>query len=212
MKRYNFISLPFFALVLSSIITFIWVLKLPNTVPVHFGISGEPDRYGSKWIYILFPVIGFLTYFMVPLLAKIDPYSEKIQPKMFALLFIRDVLVLFMSTLSLISVYAAQRGYINTPLITVVLGLLMIVLGNYMPKLPHNWFVGIKTPWTLSDERVWRKTHRVFGLIMMVWGILIILSAFVFPFLLMYIIIAGVLVIVFGAFIYSYVEFAKLKR
>ncbi len=85
---------------------------------------------------------------------------------MFALLFIRDVLVLFMSIFSLLSVYAAQTGYMNTPLITVFLGLLIIVVGNYMPKLPHNWFEG---------------KHISFQVYVIITGVLVIvLGAFIY--------------------------------
>lgn len=62
-----------------------------------------------------------------------------------------------------------------------IVGILFIVIGNYMPKIKSNYFYGIKTPWTLSSDTSWRKTHRLGGKVFIISGFIIILSSFLLP-------------------------------
>jgi uncharacterized membrane protein len=136
---------------------------LPEEFPMHWNYRGEVDRYMAKekGIYILpFLTLGLTLFF--PLLQKIDPRKEKYQQfrkpwEIFQLLF-----VVFFAYIYFISLYIALHPDLsmNTFMLSGI-GVLFIVLGNYMGKIRQNYFVGIKTPWTLHNEMIWNKTHRL---------------------------------------------------
>ena len=92
-----------------------------------------------------------------------------------------------------------------------LLGILIIGIGNYMPRLPQNYFLGIKTPWTLSNEYVWQKTHKIggysfviVGIIIAVYGLLELPYSFI-------VVIVGLLIDAVFSFIYSYIVFKRIE-
>ena len=101
--------------------------------------------------------------------------------------------------------YNVQIQYV----IPTLIGILMIILGNYMGKLKPNWFVGIKTPWTLSSENIWNKTHRMGGYAFILFGILIILTPFLPKTLGFLAFGLGILLVTVGTFGYSYWLYRK---
>ncbi|MNI76151.1 Immunity protein SdpI [compost metagenome] len=91
------------------------------------------------------------------------------------------------------------------------LGLLFIVLGNYMPQIRHNYFMGIRTPWTLADPEVWRKTHRLSGFMWMIGGVLILLAAFIPAALSIGMIIAALVIATLIPTFYSWMLAQRVK-
>ncbi len=89
---------------------------------------------------------------------------------------------------------------------------MMFVLGNYLGKLKRNWFVGIKSPWTLSSENVWNKTHRLAGKLFMIWGLGIMIAPWFKSNLAMGVLLSGIIIIVIFINIYSYFLFKKEKN
>jgi len=91
----------------------------------------------------------------------------------------------------------------------ILIGALMIVIGNSMGKLKNNWFIGIKTPWTLSSENVWNRTHRFGGWLFVLWGLALMVS-WAFPEATgIAILFSGVFLVAFGSFFYSWWEYRK---
>ncbi len=138
--------------------------SLPERVPVHFDLSGNPDRWGSRWEVLATGlgalIILLLIYYFVP---RIDPkrkplWSSKGYHLLFSALFLLPVF------LPLLPYFYLHKIPVNT-LVVALLSLVFIIMGNYLPTIKPNYFVGIRTPWTLEDERVWKKTHRAGG-----WG------------------------------------------
>jgi len=128
--------------------------QLPEKIPVHFGAWGHADRYGSRWTIFLAPGINFAMIFLAESLRKIDPKSgsyKKFEPYYYNIHFIIALLML---------------------------GLMFIFLGNMMPKFKPNYFVGIKTSWTLASERVWYMTHRLAGKVWVVGGLFAVFLVF----------------------------------
>ncbi len=199
-------------ILISFLVVIYGTITLPSTIPIHFDMSGNPDDYGSKFVLLLLPVAALLTYVGIPLIFRIDPYADKIEPRKFVLLAIRDVMVVFFSVISIIAVVGAYRGHISPNLIAVLVSSLIVVIGNYMPRLPHNWFVGIRTPWTLVDERIWRRTHRVFGVAFFLLGIVMLIVSFISMELWLWITIGGTLLITVAAFVYSYFAYRGLLK
>jgi len=185
--------------------------ELPAQVAVHWNAYGQPDGYESRLFAAAFIpciMVGVTALFAV--LPKIDPRRENYASFNFGF---RTVLMATLALLLVVHllVLAAGLGYeIDTSYVfPLVVGALFVVCGNVMPTFRHNYFVGIRTPWTLASEDVWRKTHRVGGKLFFVSGLLMIASsllpnAFRFPAM-----IALIFVTAFSTFILSYLYYRK---
>ena len=135
--------------------------ELPDKVPLHWNLRGEVDGYGPKWVL---PLINIGTYALLTLLPRIDPRRENYPRFQRSFFFIRLIMVLFLVGLSVLTYLIALGVPLHVPhLIPILMLLLLAALGNYMTAVKPNWFIGIRTPWTLENEEVWRKTHRFGG-------------------------------------------------
>lgn len=141
---------------------------LPDVVPIHWNLQGEVDGYGSKYLYLLFGSLGLLGYVLIGFLRSVDPYHAKINKNLPAYLSIRNIVSALLSTMSIVSLLLIFIQEIDaSQTLSLVVGLFMVALGNVLPRVPHNFFSGIRTPWALCDERNWKKTQRFggFGLV-----------------------------------------------
>ena len=138
--------------------------RLPAEVPMHWDLDGAVD-YGAKaqlWVIAATaPVLEAMFCF----LPKIDPKNKNYDKFGDAYLGIQLVTLLFLAAMTGICITEALRpGTVNVSgVVCLLVGLLMVYLGNVMPRFRMNWYCGLKTPWTLSSEAVWTKTHRVRG-------------------------------------------------
>ncbi|SIT94618.1 SdpI family protein [Pontibacter indicus] len=153
--------------------------RLPEQVAVHFNLQGEADGWASKSSLILI-VMGTTALLNLIMLAlpHIDPKRKLAQmgSKYHQL---RFILVVFMAALSVFLIHHALNPDIARQNIHFLLiGGLFIALGNYFQAVKPNYFIGIRTPWTLESEQVWRRTHRLGGILWIVGGILLIALAF----------------------------------
>jgi uncharacterized membrane protein len=153
---------------------------LPETVPTHWNIRGEIDDWGSKSMLWIIPfATSFLGYILLSLAPKIDPKGQikQMGAKFYQLKFI---IVLFLATLGLYILYATQQQSMSSPkIIYILLGMFFTALGNYLPSVKPNYFIGIRTPWTLENATVWKKTHRLAGKLWVIGGLAIILFSLV---------------------------------
>lgn len=169
------------AILAASIISMAAYPYLPDQVPTHWNAMGEPDDYSSKLFGATFiPAMMTGLLILLQLLPKIDPKKQNYQKfKGSYTLFIQ----LFMAFFLLL--HAATIGYsLGFPIdismiVPIAVGLLFVIIGNYMPRFKHNYFTGIKTPWTLASEAVWNKTHRLGGKVFVLMGLAGIASAFI---------------------------------
>ena len=157
-------SLPVFMLQLAIVLSMIvvaWIFfkDLPDQMPSHWNIQGEVDSYMDKGLFIyLFPGIALLIAFLFPVLSKIDPKKEKYVLFRRAWLIIQTFIVLFFAYLYFVTIYLALNPEVSiTPFIFVGIGVLFVVIGNYLGKVRQNYFMGIRTPWTLDNEKVWNN-------------------------------------------------------
>ncbi len=167
-------------LVMGGLSVWAWQQLPANaSIPVHWGIAGTPDRYGSKLEGLfLLPVVTTGIALLFTIILYVDPLRQNIQRSNKAYSIMWVVLMLFMAILHTVTVLIALGWAINIGVvITVALGILFMVLGNYMGKIRRNYTFGIKTPWTLASDVVWDKTHRLGGKVFMLSGLLILLSA-----------------------------------
>ena len=186
------------ALVLLPFIYLAIVWKgLPNIVPIHWNASGEVDGFGSKATLILIPfILPFLVYLIFLLLQKFGP-AEKLNKmgKKFAAL--KFILTLAMSILAVFIIYSASHGEVAKPtFIFVLLGLLFAALGNFFKTIQPNYFLGIRTPWTLKHPSVWKSTHELAGKMWFVGGLIIALTALISTSLIAIICITSIIIII----------------
>lgn len=168
-----------FVIILPALIGAFFWKALPEQVPTHFGIDGQADGYSSKLFTLLaFPILFVL--FQIIALASLEKESVKVTvpAKM------RKLYAWIIPALSLIvqgSIYANALGWVKSSptLVTAFLGIIFVILGNYLPKTHRNHTIGIRIPWTLSDDKNWYKTHRMAGKLWVLGGLLILLESFV---------------------------------
>jgi len=136
---------------------------LPERVASHWNLKGEVDRYSSRiWGAFGIPIMTAVIYIMMLFLPLIDPRKQNYQKFAGAYRLFRAVMVVFMIGLYAVIVTSAQRYQVPVGRVVITgIALLFIVVGNFMGQIRQNYFVGIKTPWTLANEVVWQKTHRL---------------------------------------------------
>ncbi|HBV02317.1 MAG TPA: hypothetical protein DEB69_02735 [Candidatus Komeilibacteria bacterium] len=186
----------------------------PETVPVHWNIAGEVDRYGSRFegAFIL-PIVVTAMYLLFLFIPLIDPKKEKYQQFQNVYHIFRYILILIMWVIYLIASFNGLGYNIRVEIwIPLTIGVLFLILGNYMGKIKPNWFMGIRTPWTLSNDEVWNKTHRLGGKLFMLMGLLLMLSP-VLPWQsLTLTLIIPVSIIALVPVVYSYLLYRKIKK
>lgn len=169
-------------IIISFIIPVALYSKLPDLMPIHWGISGEVDNYAPKaFAAFLPPVIMIGMWLLMEFSPKIDPKKANYSKFMGSYRIMMNILITFFFLLH-IAVIASSLGY-DIPIDIVVpglVGILFIVIGNYLPKSRSNFFYGIKTPWTLTSEESWRKTHRLGGKLFVLAGIVTIIGSLLF--------------------------------
>jgi uncharacterized membrane protein len=153
--------------------------RLPERVPVHWGISGEVDRYGSRWeLVLLGPVLLAGLWLLLSLVRRIDPKaSAPLEPdappaEAGALdAAVAIVLALFAVLHLVLLLQAAGLALVGPLLHALWISAFMVLLGNVLGRVRPNFFVGIRTPWTLSDDQVWRRAHRLGGRLLFASGL-----------------------------------------
>lgn len=207
-------ELPIILIILIPFIylAFIWNV-LPEQVPIHWNANGEIDGWGSKATLLIIPfILPVLNYVILSLVPKIDP-KQKIEATSKKFYNIKLLLTLFMSILALFILYSSKsQSFTNPNIIIMLIGLLYVILGNYMKTIKTNYFIGIRTPWTLENDIVWKKTHKLAGKYWFIGGLLVILLGFILepkPNMVSFIIITTIITII--PVVYSYVIFKQLK-
>lgn len=178
---------------------YIWE-QLPETVPVHWDINGEANRFGQKYELLLIPfLLPLLTYILFLLAPIIDP-KGKLSSMGNKFKHLKFLLITFMSVLAVYILYTAKHATLTNPNnILLLIGLLYVVLGNYFKTIKANYFIGIRTPWTLESETTWKKTHVLGGKLWLIGGLLVILFSLILDKQLntyLFLIITGIITII----------------
>jgi len=157
--------------------------QLPDPMPIHWGAGGEANGWGPRWVgALLTPALTFLLPAFILLVIRLDPRKEHIERSRGALAWIIGGLACFMLVVHLITLRAALTGAnLSIRVMMPAMAALFVVLGLAMPKMKSNFFAGIRTPWTLSSEKVWHKTHRLGGMTMVAGGLVAGLAGLALP-------------------------------
>lgn len=203
------------AVMLASIILSIYFYQnFPARVPIHWDVAGEVNGWGSRgFAAFLMPVLLVAIYFLFELLPKIDPRKENYAEfsKVYSIIKTAIMLVLF-GVYILTSLNALGFAVSISFWVPFAIGLMFIVLGNYFGKIRNNYFVGIRTPWTLANEEVWNKTHRLGGKLFILGGIVMLFMGFIPTMLRIPMLIVVILGIAVVPMIYSYVIYKRLAK
>jgi uncharacterized membrane protein len=197
----------------NALASFWFYSRFPSRVPTHWNAAGVADGFsGPAFAAFFFPALIILLYLMLVFLPAADPQKSRYKEFSRPYQAIRFILVGYLSLLYYTSSLIGLGYQISINKVMVIaIGLLFLVLGNFMPKVRKNWFVGIRTPWTLSDERVWNKTHRLAGKLFALGGLLSILTVLLDgekAFTALMVIIFGV---VLGSVTYSWLAWKRLQ-
>jgi uncharacterized membrane protein len=150
----------------------------PERMPIHWNLQGEVDGYGGKFVgLLLLPLVALGLYALLLVLPRIDPGYANYRSFAGAYNLIRVTLVVFLAAIYAVTVAAAFGRAVDVgTIVTLGAGALFVVLGSVMGKIRPNWFVGVRTPWTLSSKLSWNKTHRLAGWIFIGLGPLVALT------------------------------------
>ncbi|MBE6755146.1 MAG: DUF1648 domain-containing protein [Ruminococcaceae bacterium] len=198
-------------LILTSVVILIPIIigmilwnQLPDTIATHWGVNNQPNGFSSK-IFAVFgmPAVLLGIHWLCMIATTFDKKSKNMNPKVLSLvLWICPALSLLMSAI----VYLTALGKeIKVGFIVILfMGLLFIIIGNYLPKCKQSYTMGIKLPWTLKDEENWNKTHRFAGPLWVIGGVVIMATA-IFESPIVFGVIVGVMVIT--PVVYSYLYY-----
>lgn len=186
-----------------------WFQLPPDAqVPIHWGADGQPDGYASKTVGLfLLPLVTAGVAALFAVIPVIEPRRANIEKSGKAYTAFWIAIVLLMASIDVVTVAAALGAELDMTLIVLAgTGIVFIVIGNYLPKVRSNYMMGIRTPWTLSSEMSWDKTHRVGGRLFVAEGIAFILVGLLRPVpeVLMAVLIGGIVVMLVFVFVYSY--------
>jgi len=201
-------------------LVYLWYVypQLPATVAVHFDYKGDPNGFGSKneFLATVFFMCGINLFVnvLIRFLPRIDP-KQKVKYSQPIFIKIGYAILLLLSLLTVLIINSAVHNHfaMSTHILYPALGLLFAYMGNLFNNLKPNYFVGIRTPWTLESEEVWKKTHHMGGRLWLVGGVMIAILTWVLPEKASYVVfLCGTLVLCVGPILYSYLCFRQLKK
>lgn len=200
-------------ILLSFLIGIYFYPRMPSAMASHWDSKGEVDGYMSKfWGLFLMPFISVGLLLLFVLIPKIDPLKaniEKFRKYYDGLVVLMMVFLFYLYLLTLFWNRGVRFNMIQ--LLAPAFGILFYYCGVLIENAKRNWFIGIRTPWTLSSEQVWEKTHKIGGKLFKVAGIVALFAA-LFHRYAMFFIMGPVLLIAAYTIVYSYIEYQKETR
>jgi uncharacterized membrane protein len=175
-------------------------------VPIHWNAAGQPDDYGNKFVGIfLMPLVALGVVGLFTLIPYIDPKRANIvrsaQAYRATLIGVLGfMLVLHGATMVNVAGYDFNIGYVAAPAV----GLMFIIMGNYMGKIRRNYMFGVRTPWTLASELSWNKTHRLAGKLFVTTGLIVVVVTLGNPAWAFYAMMGGIGITLVLTIVYSY--------
>lgn len=200
-------------LIITNLLTILPILvgiilwdRLPNEVATHFGTDGTPNGWSSK----IFAVFG-MPLFLLAMdwvcigATMFDPKKKNIGTKMFTLiLWIIPMISIFVH----FAIYSVALGaeFNIGKASCILMGVIFILVGNYLPKSKQSYTVGIKLPWTYNSQENWNRTHRLGGWVWIICGVIFLFNAF---FLIEWLLLAVLAAAVLVPTVYSFVLYKK---
>jgi uncharacterized membrane protein len=168
---------------ISFIGTLVVYSRLPEQVPTHWNWRGEVDDTAARFPgAFLGPLVIAAIWILLPVLRRVDPRRrnyERFDETFWVVLNVLALGGLLLQAAVLAS--ALEVPFDMGRAVLGAVGVLFLALGNYLPRLRSNWWMGIRTPWTLESEEVWRRTHRLGGRTFVIGGLFCVLGALLLP-------------------------------
>jgi uncharacterized membrane protein len=185
--------------------------RIPDVIPVHWDLQGEVDGNGGKFSALLLtPIVAVGAYLLMLGLPFIDPGRANYEQFAVPYTVARITLLGFLAVYHVAMQFIAFGYQFNMNVVLFVgAGVVMVILGNMMGKIRPNWFVGVKTPWTLSSKESWTKTHRLAGRLLVIVGLLSIVTAWSSSLFVFWLNAAALLITVVWSVVYSYLVWKK---
>ncbi|NIM70180.1 MAG: DUF1648 domain-containing protein [Xanthomonadales bacterium] len=177
-SRINVFTLALVAVM--ALVAAAYYQSLPDPVPTHWNAAGEVDGWTAKPLGVwLLPLMAGGLSVLLFVLPAISPRGFRLDLARRAYDIVVFLVVAFLAVVEVLAFRAAlgETGELARAL-PIMIGFLFIGLGNYLGKFPKNFFVGIRTPWTLASDAVWNRTHRLAGWLFMAAGVLIVGNGF----------------------------------
>lgn len=199
-------------LLVFSYIALIWH-QLPPVIVSHYNLAGQPDGWMPKEkVLLLLAGLGLFSYLLLRFLPKLN-LGATVQPAVFQRM---RFVVSLLTTVAIGSLFymATQSGELHSSqgAMLALISLGIAAVGNYMSILKPNWLIGIRTPWTLQNDRVWARTHRLGGRLMVAGGLLGALLAVLVPApYTVGAVVTVLLIVTLVPVVYSYVYFQQEK-
>jgi uncharacterized membrane protein len=200
-------------IVVQALVSIISYPFLPPMVPSHWNIAGQINAYAPKLqVVLLYPLLSIGMFVLLQVLLAVSPRLGNQNPR--ANRNVINVILAGVFLLLLVEQLAtfatAFHIAVDTSLITsLAISVLFIFIGNYMGKLRRNFWAGIRTPWTITNETVWERTHRFGGWLFVIGGLVDVVLSFI-PSMRYYGVLGVVLLMVFGSTVYSYIIYQRV--
>lgn len=181
--------------------------RLPEQVATHWNLAGEADGWSRRTTAVwLLPGIAMVLAVVLAYAPRIDPKRENVTLHVDAWWLLANAVLIFLAVLHIFSLGNALGWPIPvSQVLGLGLGALLMLLGSHLTRVRQNWFLGIRTPWTLSSEKSWRETHRLGGRLLAAGGALLILVALITGNLPAWAVVIGVVVPTVVSLVYSYI-------
>ncbi len=179
--------------------------KMPAELPTHWDFRGQADDYSSKFEAMVL-IQGFLVVMNLFLCFMLDNDPKNERQNNFLMTLSKLSMPIIMTIIYIITILAGLGKEVNTSvIISILMGILFIAIGNYMPKVKRNYTMGIKLPWTLNSDENWRRTHRFGGICFIFMGLIFFVSPFVKSEVIFYLplIIVAVLPAIYSYYLYT---------
>ncbi len=184
---------------------------LPSRIPIHWNIRGEVDNWGPRPMIFILAALPILLELLFWALPHIDPRRDAYKRHARAYAALRITIGMFLMAIHWVTVLYSLGTPISISLVVPMgVGILFMVIGNFMPLLKPNWFVGIRLPWTLASDEVWRATHRLGGWLFTGLGLATLVAAIMSPAAAFAVLIAGIVLLLGVTTVYSYVLYRRV--
>jgi uncharacterized membrane protein len=184
---------------------------LPDPMPSHWNAAGQVNGWLPKfWGAFLIPIMMAVLWLIFLVLPRISPRGFEMEPFLRAWGVLKVTVLGLMLLLDVLILRAAKHsGELSQTAMFVGMGILFVVLGNLLGKVTRNFFVGIRTPWTLASEEVWNRTHRLAGKLIVVAGLVVVADALAgFK---VWVLIAAIGLATLIPVVYSYVLYKRIE-
>lgn len=187
--------------------------RLPEQVPTHFDMAGNPDDYTARpYAAVGMPIFALLLLLIFIVLPRISPRRANMERFEDTYWLVANSVVALMCALHVLILGRAMGWPVDITSATLLgIGVMFMIIGNVLPRMRSNWWMGIRTPWTMESEHVWHETHRLAGKTFMAGGAITIVGAMLPPDIRPWIALGALSIAGFVPVVYSYVVWRRDK-